>query len=664
MRTLKFWLGVLVAFGALAGARPAAAQEILLDKGVKAGPLQVFPIYGDPKTFYYVPDKARLAEGPDGKKQFSFLKYVTNQKSKPGEDPATEGEGGGIVHCLVQLGASTDEIAEARAELRRLVPGATLAGPVIFQSGKFGIISSAKQANGDIAIQVLGTGNAPILDGEKAAVSIRLTKLGAKIMWASFKTATPDLSFTFEMELRGYRNPYEATLEANWEEVYKHRNWGLGIASTYFGAQIRDTFDDLRNTGAIKLTTKGENAAMDALVATAYNKVLEQMFDKADSSPFNQNLAGAMGASDTDLIQGASKWLKDAREDVRASNKEQDAAYERQLAAYNAQKAAGDNPANGGGGDAGSSDKVGPATTEKSFKGSKATQEGTNKPERAAAEPPKAPSKKTEPAFALLASYTMKTVRKTGTFRLNFNKFMTDTLQMRFDENIGNLSSLMNDKAHFAQVNLDDPIFKQREVSVYLDGQNSADFTNFVNFVTVRLRKKHQGGDVTNDEVRIDRENFSKSGNYFKLLYGWKEDTDRNKWMDYEYNVVWSFFGGKEVDKGWAKGGNDAVTVAPPYTRRTLNVEADANTIMAAGVRLITVKVFYKDAAGAEQMKQATLNPASNQLSQKLDYIRPTDSNDYAYEITWRMKDGKMVSSGRKTANDDFILCDNVPGGN
>jgi hypothetical protein len=656
MKRLRIPFGLLLGLLVLGSGAPASAQEILLDRGLRAGPLQCFQAYGNPMTYYYVPDKVRLGTGADGKPQFSFLKYVVNAKSKPGDEPGTEGEGGGIVHCLVELGASPEQVAEARAELRRLVPGATLAGPIIFRAGKFGIISSVKQANGDLAVQVLGIGNAPILEGEKAAVSIRLTKLGAKLLWESFKTSTPDISFTFEMEMRGYRLPYEATLEADFDQIYKHRSWSVGIASTYFGAQIRDTLDDLKSTGAIKVTTKGDDARMDALLMTAYGKICDMMFDKLDNGPFASVASGVPGqGGELDLINRASQYLKDQRDDVRATNREIDAMAAAAAAAAAARSG-------GSGTTTADNEDPSPRVNEKNYKSGKTVRDEAAR--NTTGTGMKLPEKRTEPAFALLASYTMKTVRRSGKFSLSFNKYMADSLQLRFDENIGNLSGLMNDRAHFYQVNLDDPVFKQREISVYLDGQNASDFGNFVNYVTVRMRKKHQNGDVTNDEIRIDKETFQKSGNYFKLLYGWKEDSDRNKWMDYEYNEVWSFFGGKEVDRGWKPGSNYSLTVSPPFTRRQLKLEADPNTLQTAGVRMVTVKVYYKDPSGAEQMKQAMLNPASGQLSQTLDYIRQGDKLDYSYELSFRMKDGRTVNTPRKPATDDFILCDEMPGGN
>jgi hypothetical protein len=268
---------------------------------------------------------------------------------------------------------------------------------------------------------------------------------------------------------------------------------------------------------------------------------------------------------------------------------------------------------------------------------------------------------RSQPSFSLLASYTMKKEKRTGKFTYSFKKYTSDTLQLRFDENIGNLSRLMSDKRHFFEVNLDDPVFKQREISVYLDGQNSADFANYVNYVTVRLRKTHEAGAQTNDEIRIDRSNFAQNGNFFRLMYGWKDDRNRDKWMDYDVNTVWSFHGGKEVDMGWQKANGYAITVTPPHLKRTIHLEADPSTIQEAGVRLITVK-FYYDIAGVEQSKQVTLNPASSQLSQTLEYIRPADQLQYGYEISWRLKSGQTVTSGRKTSSDDFIFCDELPG--
>jgi len=43
-------------------------------------------------------------------------------------------------------------------------------GPVVYKSGKFGLVSRSRSTSGNLTKQVVGLGNAPLLDGEKAAV--------------------------------------------------------------------------------------------------------------------------------------------------------------------------------------------------------------------------------------------------------------------------------------------------------------------------------------------------------------------------------------------------------------------------------------------------------------------------------------------------------------
>jgi hypothetical protein len=248
-------------------------------------------------------------------------------------------------------------------------------------------------------------------------------------------------------------------------------------------------------------------------------------------------------------------------------------------------------------------------------------------------------------------------------FRIDLNKYTTDNLSLRFDENIGDLRGLMGDAGHFRQVNLDDPLFKQRELVVFVDGLDAKDFGDYINFATVQMRKKHQGGgEDTNDEVRIDRNNFNTAGNNFKLMYGWNNDADRGKWMSYEYQTTWSFFGGKELQQPWRSATAGAIALAPPFQRCSVDLQADPDEISKAQVRLVTVKVYYT-VSGAEQMKQATLNAAKGQLSNRVDFILPAGTVDYDYEITWQLKGSKTVTSGRRHGNGTVLFVDEVPAG-
>jgi hypothetical protein len=671
----------------------AGAQQILLDKPVTAGELTLFPDLNDEMTYYYVSDKPRLATDENGNPQFSFLRYVENVRTGADQPEAREGEGGGIVHAVVALDVTDEQLRDARQALQRVKPGAKIQGPVVYRSGKFGLVSSFADPKGGFTTQVVGMGSAPILDGQKAAISMQLTKLGAKVLWESFKTATPDISFTFEMEMAGYRSPHRAVIEANFDQIYDHKAFGVGIAGTYLAAEIKGAFDDLRREGAIKVTQVGGDEKLEALLTTAYNKLTEMMFAPLNGTgtPSLGSLAGIGGESGSGLLDRASRMLRDSRAEAERENerirRENREAEERERAAGAGGRGTPGGAGSGGGGGAtpapaaggggaapaaGGGGAAAPAgggeDTPRPSYGDAQREEDTGGEYARRARPTDQPStatrapreERTVPSFAVVAAFEMKRIRQRGTFKIDLNKFTPDTMTLRFDENIGDLRNLMDDESHFRQVNLDDPLFRQREIVAFVDGMNATDFGQYINFVTVHMRKKHESGEITDDEVRIDRNNFNREGNNFKLLYGWKGDNNRNKWLNYQYQTTRSFFGGNTVQDPWREATEGAINLAPPYQRRSVELQADADMLKDAQVRLVTVKVHY-DLAGAEQVRQASLNPSKGQLSEKIEFMLPGEEYDYEYEIIWRLTGNRTVASGRQTSSEAVLFVDEVP---
>lgn len=620
------------------------AQRINLDKPIKAGELTVFPDIENEKNYYYVSDKPRLATDANGKPQFSFLRYVEN-KVAAGDQPADQqGEGGGIVHAVVTLEVTRDQIREAQRALQGIKSDAVIQGPVVYKSGRFGIVSAFKDPQGGLTRQIVGLGSAPILDGQKAAVSIQLTREGAKILWESFKTTAPDISFTFEMEVAGYRSPKRALIEANFDQIYEHKAFNAGLATQFLAAEIRTAFDDLIRSGAIKLTQVGEDEKMDALIATAYNKISDMMFSPLNGTG-NPSLAdlGAGTGSSSSFLDRASAMLRQNRQDTRDINRENE--ERRRNAARDTTGLPAD--ARSGG--------------ERRDYEPPSTARGTMTPPSAGGGSSAAGNTGQEsmPTFAIVASFEMKRVRQQGIFRIDLNKSSADKISMRFDENIGNLSALMNDKTVFREFNMEDPLFVQREIVAFIDGVNSNDFGQYINFANLRLKKTHQSGEISNRELRIDRNNFNKEGNNFKMVYGYKDDKDRQKWFDYEYEVEWSFFGGQTVRVPMQRSKSGAINLNPPFQKRTVEFQADQAKLAENNVRLVTVKLIYT-LNGQELSKMVTLNPAKNQLSEKVDFMLPADSFNFQYEVTWKLGNNQSRSSGRQTGEDAIVFVDNV----
>jgi hypothetical protein len=268
---------------------------------------------------------------------------------------------------------------------------------------------------------------------------------------------------------------------------------------------------------------------------------------------------------------------------------------------------------------------------------------------------PKYEKEKSLPTVAVVASYQQKKIRHTGHFVAEAKTYFTTTLAEPFGDNIGRIKC----KDCIRKINTYDPLYVQREVVCFLDGQLSNDFDKYVNFVTVSMRKTHAGGDVTTQEVRVDRRNFNKEGNRFKLLYGWmKGDDDRKDWLSYEYKTTWNFFGGATVEGEWKATDLPVIPLSPPVKKYTVFFDADPDRLKENNIRAVTVRVFYS-IGGIEQMRQMSMNTARGVTSVSLDYLLPGNETEFEYEIEW-VKGNTNVKSPRKKTSQTTIYVDEI----
>ena len=650
----------------LAGAT-VSAQEVLLDQMQEAGELKLFPVYGDPKKYYYIPDKVEIPDGPNGKKQFSFLKFV-NDDVGSGEGGIQNVEGGGLVTFLVSFEVPDQMIQRAQAELQGKVSGAQIAGPLTYREGTFALVSNFQQEDGDWTKRVLGLGTAPVMEGHKAAVSIRLTKIGAILLWESFKQAASDINVSFEMTVGGYRNPYEARMTAWWERVARNRSLNVGARTDFLGVDIQDVMRELREEGAIELEVKGEDDKLDRLWEMAYGKLATQMFE-----PSNDPTMLATLQDDPNVYSNfdrANQFNTEVRQRINTENRQELAREERErqrLLAFADQwallgdiaRGSGGNTTTASDGNTTGDDSGSGRRTDGNSSGSGAG--GSGAPEGSAPTVREA-NLQTPPSFSLMASYRKKEFRKTGKFELNFKKWTADTQVMRFDENIGGFGKRMfNDPAHFRVVNLDDPAYKIREILVQLDGQNSEDFDKFVNFVTVAIRKTHQDGFKHYDELKINRQNFNQTANNFTMKYGVHGDVDREKWLDYEYRISWNLFGGAEWTSDWVKADDFIIPAVPPHRYREVVIEADPDVFSTEKVRLATVK-FKSNLFGNEDIQEITLKPGANTtLSKTIKYAHAPNDYGYLYDISWIKRGNIQLNQEGLNGNAEFIFADELP---
>ncbi|WDP90210.1 MAG: hypothetical protein HUN04_11050 [Desulfobacter sp.] len=908
-------------------------QEINLDKMKKAGDLICYPSLKDAKVWYYLPDRPRLAT-KNGRPQFSFLKY--SRLEKQGKAGTHAAQGGGILHFLVTYGADKSRVRNAERRLQEEFPEARLEGPIVYRKGSFALVTSFTTEQ-ETLVKTVAVGKAPLMEGQKAAVSMALSREGAELLWESFKGDTPDISLVFDMEFAGIREPYEATLEADWSRIASHKQLKAGFKYSWFGADVDMLFQELRQTGAIKITTKGENAAMDKILDSANAKLLQVMFDPApvddlsraaaekdsysnlnqamkllkanqtaaktslnlNSPGFRQMIAAVIDAvipeahaavnyedmpgmtktyaekltqdqlmqlkmlirpamgidqdmnaleaalplyklyldqykamtginlpapdlrykigrihysigqsqealdwfqccchtrdciqfqhtiekemsgngtsntqapagktaqktrqkktksnstqrqtADTDTaptlppLPGENQAPADTqnKNDIRNTPKAPDSpsgedtaaeaynrarrldndavksgydpdktmaaldAYEYYLGIYSPtgsrkkevegrirslqRRLVPDpdtpdkNQAPGNGIEnqisnetplaplpgtdvtattppASNAKETAPPAAAPQAAGTKASDTAAKKKAAKSSAVKKAAEK--APGFSLVASFKLKKIKRSGRMVYKMNHFRSEMQSFTMAENIGNLYSRYGrDSRIFRAVAIDDPVFKQREILVTLDGQDTATFTRYMNFVTVKMKKIHQNGDISTDEVVITPEAFNLKANAFSLNYGYKGDSNRNQWLAYQYQVTWSFHGGLEIRSPWQTDTKPMLALAPPYQYKGLTIEGEGDTLDRAGVRhaLVTVNSFIN---GRPVKTQATIKNQGPAPALHLDFPRGRDEHPVEVGIKWFLRGGKILESSLQPLEGDIFYWDELP---
>lgn len=589
----------MMVLGALAQMLPA--QNIYLDKPVLAGKLTCFPDIANPNNYYFLPNKLRLGVGADGSPQFSFLMFVRNTRAEDGGVTPREGEGGGVVHAVVELYISDEEKKDAERELKRIAKNdqATLLGPIIYKGGTMTLISSIANKEGGYSKVILGLGPAPVLAGNKAAVSILLTKEGSKILWETFKTPTPDMSFSFVMDVAGYRSPIAAWIDVDFDKVYESQNINAGLkyrssggasggtnggktsssggTPIMLGAEVNLMFEEMRQTGAIKVGGPQGDEKFEEIIKICYTKMLEMLFDQTNPNQQQQPDFNSMLNSANQLNRSTSKR---------------------------------DSAANAGG-------------------------------------------------LELSVAYKFKQTRRTGKFRMDLNRSMSDQLKIRFDENLGKI----NCPSCFRQINIDDPMFRQRGVLVSVDGMDADQFKKFINYVSVSMKKTHGNGEITSDEVRIGVPEMEKTGNVFQLQYGWKDEKDaqRDRWLQYQYKTSWSLFGNQVVESDWVNTDNFTINVSPPVRPFGVDIEASPELLKQQEVRSVNVKFYYNPGNG-ERMEQVNVRAASTApTASRVEFVLPDGKYEYDYEITWLLSGNREVKSGRLKGSTTLLYVDELP---
>ncbi|MBK8953472.1 MAG: hypothetical protein IPM85_15635 [Chitinophagaceae bacterium] len=506
------------------------------------------------KDYYYLPQFPRLSTKDDGSFEFLCLKYVGDKAENSG----------GLFHALVTFDIPDTLLERLTKELQKKVPGARIAGPVPLMQPKkddpenvtpsFDIVSavlSNKDGKDAMTRSIVTSGFAPLTPGSKAAVASLLNQNGATLLWNSFTGPNSDVSVSIHGYYEAAVKAYNAVVTAEMNVVYNHFSQMIAKQEGYNKKQIREVVDDLSKKGGIKVDVFDRSAGlgiktseMDGILNLVTNKLTEIMFDtKTGWSKEPETVDPNLGF-DPRGRQGDKTKEGQIISDV---------------------------------GDA-MCDVMGSLPILGWFVPKK--------------------KKNTNPEYITDNQYVLKDIQniRTNKFYLNLSKATTIKVPFHTAGNLGGLySALGEDTKYFRIVNMDDPDFQKRSISFQVDGKFFDAFDEIINFATVNFRKKYSNGqdDVTS-QVIINGEDLKKGVSFKDVMYP-RLGLSTSEWLNYEYQILWSFKGKQDVvrypsdAKEWIKSSDPAVSLTPPLVKEFIELDGDREQFRTDSISSVNV---------------------------------------------------------------------------
>lgn len=555
----------------------------------------------DSSAYYYIPQFPRLSKNDNGSYELLCLKYVGQGGSETN---------GGIFHALIEFSLPQEllDILETSLKEKTGNAKAFIAGPVpLSQTMKEGENNSPAgfQVVSSILTNTAGTnaftrkmvasGHAPLLPGSKAAISALLSQEGATLLFESLQGPTSDVSVTISGYYEAAVKAYNAVATASCSTMYEHYSRLTHVAEGFTRDELRKVTDQLRQNQLLKVDVFDRSAGL-GIDTKDMQAILSTVTDKLIELMF-------------DAKEG---WSQTPPTEVAVEMNQIKGRQERGWF----------------------SSVFGGAQNTPYF---------------------------SDNQFVL----KKRTDIRVHNFYLNLSKSTTIKVPVYTSGNLGGLYDTLSTGAdslkYFRLVNLNDGSFEKRDIIFQVDGEFADSFKDILNFVTVSFRKVYGGNhnDVTGDKT-FKRGDLEKGGDIQSISYP-RLNIFSSDWLDYEYRVSWSLRGENLVvrdppnESQWKKSKASAVSLIPPFKRRTVEVDADRALFKEAKKVSATVRFAVQVAGKPVQQRSITLRANDATSTAKVTLYHDPDT-PVAYEVVWYDSNGNKKSLGLSVLTTDNYL--------
>ncbi len=505
---------------------------------------------------------------------------------------------GAVLHFLVEFGLSPEQKKELERKFKARVKGAVLKGAVPLENtaeGNSFRVISAIFEDKGFTSHIITSGKAPVMEGQKVAVAARLSAYGATLLEKSLELPTSQISVEFELRYLTKIPAYRAKVTIDYDRYHQIRQDLMYKRQVNKKRYWDPKWYNIFNRSSHTYITETEKQHFIDFLSS--NGVVKIEIDQ-------------MPEADKEIVEmGLHKIVLEEFFNMQRTMAE----------------ALGE--------------KTEPEKIELSEE-----QRKTAKKVRG------------YKAYILQA----KDIRRKGRVTIDLRK-----VSARYDSHLmtGNVATwykkFKNDPRLVAEVNLDDPFFKRREIRFVIDNEAYDIFKKMVNYATVLVQVPRPGHPPFEDQITIDRKYLEEHGQTATLTFASLGKLPEEGPI-FRYAVQWSLRGGYLFPREpkWAPGDIMAVTLAAPVRPRVIEAEADIEELKSLGISRVVVELRYRR-FGKTFVDHAPLKISVTQgepLAQTVIYHDRENERVEYRTIFYHKKLGRLTGNWQEVQG-DYIFC-------
>lgn len=246
---------------------------------------------------------------------------------------------------------------------------------------------------------------------------------------------------------------------------------------------------------------------------------------------------------------------------------------------------------------------------------------------------------------------------KRNVFSVVLTKNSTVRVPIHTSGNIGGVYNAHKaDPRYFRIVSLGDPAFERRPLYFQVDGEFISGFQDSINFVAVSIRKRYQSNPEFTETLRFSQELVRDGRLVLETGYPRLGEGDAS-YLNYEYQVVWSFRGRDSVrvpadPNKWVASTDPVVSLTPPLEKRIIDIDADRGRFVDKGIASANV-VFEYSLRSQPKQTRATLRAADTASSNTVTLLADRAAT-VKTKVTWYFKNGRQVT--KELGADNYLV--------